>query len=331
MNFLSALNGEDHERIPVWFMRQAGRYLREYQELRLTHSIKEICKDPEIVSDISYLPVEKLGVDAAIIFSDILLPFESMGIDLEYRENIGPVLSEFKGLENILPFDINEFSYPLSLSIKKFKEKHRKTPLIGFTGGPVTLASYLIAGKSDRDLSVTKKFMLKNPSEFVKILDIITDMVIQIARYQKDAGTDVIQIFDSWAGALTSSQFRNIYSGFLNEIRNELNFPVIYFSTGTGSMIEDLVETGFDFLSLDWRCDLTSIKDRIDASIGLQGNLDPLTAESNLKAALRESREILNGMKEKNNYIFNLGHGVLPRTDPETLKKIVEEVHSFDR
>ncbi len=331
MNFISALKGDRPDRIPVWFMRQAGRYLPQYHELRKNRSIKEICMDPRAVSDITYSPVELLGVDAAIIFSDILLPLESMGFDLEYRAGVGPVLSEFKGASAAESFSIKHFRYPLSESIGLFKDEHPDVPLIGFTAGPITLSSYMIAGKSDRDLSATKRHAMKDPQDFIMLIDRSVDAIISMARYQKAAGADVIQIFDSWAGALSPVQFNRIYRGFLEEIRSELDFPLIYFSTGTGGIVEDLATIGFDFLSLDWRMRLSDVRKRIGDSTGLQGNLDPEAAGSSPQIALQETRDILEGMKGKENYIFNLGHGVLPHTDPETLKKIVEEVHNYDR
>lgn len=331
MNFLKALKGEDTDETPVWFMRQAGRYLPQYIELRKNRSIKELCMDPDVVAEISHFPVEILGVDAAIIFSDILLPLETMGLKLEYEESVGPVVSGFKGYDSLIQFSTKEFRYPLQDSIRAFKVKHPNVPLIGFVGGPLTMASYAITGGSDRDLSATKRYAMKEPEGFVKVLDLMSDAIITLAKSQMSAGTSVIQIFDSWAGSLSPLQFNNIYRGFLEEVRSELDFPVIYFSTGSGGMAKDLSLLGYDFLSLDWRVDLSKVRNEIDDAVGLQGNLDPVAVESNESVALNETEEILDGMKGKNNYIFNLGHGVLPGTKPETLRKIVELVHNHDK
>lgn len=330
-NFIATLRGEKHDRVPVWFMRQAGRYLPDYVQLRKKKTIKEICQDPEAISRVSYSPVRVLGVDAAIIFSDILLPLESMGFRLEYNDSLGPLLSPLKNLNSVMEFDQSSFVYPLSQSVKKFREEHPEIPLIGFTGGPLTLSSYMIAGKSDRDLEITKSFAMKNDALFHRLLKISFDAIVKLARLQIGSGANVIQIFDSWAGSLPPSQFRDTYLGFLEELRNELNFPLIYFSTGTAGIIDEISRVGFDFLSVDSRVDIAKLGISLDKSIGLQGNLDPVIVENSPGKALHETQEILSSIGKRERYIFSLGHGVLPGTDPDTLKSIVEEVHSFDR
>lgn len=330
-SFFRALKGELTEHIPVWFMRQAGRYMKEYMEIRHTMTIKEMCSDPDVTAKISYQPVENLGVDAAIIFSDILLPLESMGMNLDYVENTGPVLTPKKDISSLEQFSIGDFGYPLAESIHRFKSLHADTPLIGFTGGPLTLASYVIAGKSDRDLSITKAFAMKDPERFAEILKLTTGAVISLSKHQMSAGVDVIQIFDSWAGSLSPLQFDSLYRRFLEDIRSELHFPLIYFSTGTSGIVNELSAIGFNYLSLDWRTNLSSARNATGDSVGLQGNLDPVIAENSLEVSLKETEHILSGMRDKPDYIFNLGHGVLPATNPETLEKIVEAVHNFER
>ncbi len=330
-NFTEAIEGGSPENTPVWFMRQAGRYLPYYREIKGGKTIKDICMDSALTADISYYPVSELGVDAAIIFSDILLPLESMGMNLDYVEKTGPLLSPVKNLESLETFEKKAFDYPLSDSIRKFKAEHSGVPLIGFTGGPITLASYIIAGRSDRDLAVTRRFAYLKPALFAEILDLCADAVIKLSRYQKEAGADVIQIFDSWAGSLSSIQFEMTYRPFLQDIRSELEFPLIYFSTGTSGMIRSIADAGFDFLSVDWRADLLQVAREAGNSTGIQGNLDPFVVENSMPSALQEASVILERMKGRDNYIFNLGHGVLPATDPETLKKIVELVHGNEQ
>ena len=336
-NFEAALRGTDHETIPVWFMRQAGRYLQGYRNVRKHHSIKDICRDASLTLQVTEEPVKEIGVDAAIIFSDIMLPVEAMGFRLDFREGTGPVvensLKSNPELSGIIRYDPHNYRYATLEAISKFRENNTGVPIIGFSGGPVTIASYLAQGRPDRDLAFTKSLLLKEHPGFLSILEMVKEMVIENSRQQIKRGAAAIQIFDSWSGYLSPYQFRKYSRDYLQEIASELSSSsrTIYFSTQTGGMIPELRETGFNFLSLDWRMRLHDVSKHLDHDIGLQGNLDPSLVSGSPSEALTETRAIISEMRQFPPYIFNLGHGVLPDTNPQTLKDIVKLVHGEER
>lgn len=330
---MAALKGEPHDSTPVWFMRQAGRYMPGYIEVRRENSIKQICRDIDLTLRVTAEPLEALGVDAAIIFSDITIPLEAMGFNLDFREGVGPVISnpfrDNRSLEGIHDFSVSSFEYGTFDAIRKFKEKNPAFPIIGFSGGPLTIASYLVSGKPDRDLKETKSLLYNEDPEFLRLLDMVREMVITNCREQVKNGADAIQIFDSWSGFLPPAEFRKYSARYLKDIQSELSpsTRIIYFSTQTGGMLDELEHVGFDFLSLDWRVDLPSISAKLDSATGLQGNLDPAMVSGSPDRAIRESGELAAAMRGRDNYIFNLGHGVLPDTKPAKLKEIVRTVH----
>ena len=332
-NFLAALIGEHHDSTPVWFMRQAGRYLKGYRELRSKHTIKEICMDADLTVKVTEEPVGLLGVDAAIIFSDITIPLEAMGFSLDFKENVGPVIANpfnaNRDLIGISEFSASAMKYGTYRAIARFKEKYQYTPIIGFSGGPLTIASYLTMGRPDRDLAATKALLYNGDSAMKRLLGMIREMVIENCREQVRSGADAIQIFDSWAGFLPTSLFKWYSENYLTQIATEISdlTKTIYFSTQTGGMLEELTEAGFDFLSLDWRVNLPEVSRKLSAEVGLQGNIDPLMASRSPERAIGESGKLAEEMKPRKNYVFNLGHGVLPDTDPETLREIVRTVH----
>lgn len=333
-DFDAALKGEDHEHIPVWFMRQAGRYSKHYQEIRKGKSLKEICMDPEMTYRVTSAPIDELGVDAAILFFDILLPAEGMGFHVDYEEGVGPrvsnpILSEGTS-SDIYQFDANSMPYPVGKSIELFRNRKPGYPIIGFSGGPLTILSYLLRGESDRELIETRKLLLNRSRESDIVLDMITETTIETLRLQIRSGCSAVQVFDSWAGYLPPSLLGRYVERYVSQISSEISgkCPSIYFSTQTSAMLPILRNSGFDFLSLDWRCDLGKIAGKDAGETGLQGNLDPLIAATNREMAVDESVRIASEMKYMKRYIFNLGHGVLPQTSPQTLKSIVDSVHS---
>lgn len=334
-DFVAALKGEPHEQTPVWFMRQAGRYLPGYMSVRGDHTIKEICADKNLTLNVTEEPLDLLGVDAAIIFSDITTPIEAMGFGLEFQEGVGPVISNsFRSdphLKNIFEFDISNFRYATYQAIKEFKERRPRFPIIGFAGGPLTISSYVVTGGPDTNLSQTKNLLYRDDPGFLRFMHMIKDMVIKNCREQIRSGADAIQIFDSWAGFLPPSEFKEYSNKFLSDIANELSVgvPLIYFSTQTSGMLDELQLAGFDALSLDWRCDLPSVSRIVKTETGLQGNIDPLIVSTSPMKAIRESKRLVESMKHKDNYVLNLGHGVLPDTQPETLREIVRTAHQF--
>ena len=334
-NFISALKGDPHDGIPVWFMRQAGRYSRSYQEIRKGMGIKEICLDPEASVRVTGAPVDELGVDGAILFFDILLPAEGMGFRVDFQEGKGPVVENpilsDGAYSPISSFDRKEMPYPVEKTIRVFKENRPDVPLIGFSGGPLTMLSYLIRGVPDRDLLNTKKFMISDQPMADQILDELTETVIMNLKIQIDSGCDAIQVFDSWAGYLSPTMLERYISRFVSDISSEISgkVPSIYFSTQSSSSAAILEKGGFDFLSLDWRCSLEKAASCIGKETGLQGNLDPALAAYSRDQAIMESERIARSMAGKDNFVFNLGHGVLPDTPQENLKAIVSSLHSM--
>ncbi|MGP6220027.1 uroporphyrinogen decarboxylase [Caldiplasma sukawensis] len=314
--FIQALNKKHHDSVPVWFMRQAGRYMSEYREVRKKHSIIEICHDPELSSYISYRAKEILGVDASIIFSDIMIPVENLGYSISYVENIGPVPKKERERKEMY------FSHAAEACFQ-FKTKHPEEPLIGFSGGPLTIASYIIAEGPDKNLEKTKMKFFEDEEYFDNLMDDITSVLIHDVKKQCDAGCDAIQIFDSWAGYLDPYSFEYINKWnkkIVNAIR-EKNKKSIYFSTQTAGMIDQLKKIGADFLSIDWRCDISYVAEQTDS--GIQGNLDPTILLSDGNKYYERTKNIIKSMREKDDFIFNLGHGVLPGTKEHKLKDIV--------
>ncbi|MEM0157213.1 MAG: uroporphyrinogen decarboxylase [Thermoplasmataceae archaeon] len=336
-SFLSALKGEPHETIPVWYMRQAGRYLPGYTEIRKGKSMKEMCMDVETTVRITMEPVDTLGVDAAIIFSDIILPAETMGFSVDYVEGVGPSIKNSyvsdPSMRSINEFSPTEYGYSTYEAIRRIKASRPSLPVIGFSGGPLTVASYLAGGRPDRDLNLTKKLIFSGDTGFEKLMQMVTDMVIENALAQWKSGCDAIQIFDSWAGYLSPFQLSVYSERYLAQIMSELGkkIPVIYFSTQTGSMFKILSGAGFNFLSLDWRVDLADVGRSIGNEVGLQGNLDPSLLTDAPVMGVAEGVYIAMSMADRDNYIFNLGHGVLPDTRPETLIDLTEKVHAVVR
>jgi uroporphyrinogen decarboxylase len=331
-NFTQALRNESHEHIPVWFMRQAGRYMDEYKELRKTHNIRQMCMNPEITEKITYAPVKLLGVDAAIIFADIILPLEAMGYKIDFNAN-GPDIENGyrnnKEMKGIHEFEINQLKYKTYDAIKLFRAKHPETPIIGFSGGIITVLSYIIAGMSDNNLVYTKNVMLNDPS-FNTMKSMVKNMILDYVKMQANAGVDAVQIFDSWLGALSPYTFEKYIKNDVIEIVESIKsmVPTIYFSTGSSGMIEQFNDIKPDILSVDWRIKLGKARKILDSGIGLQGNLDPYLVQYNSDSAIMETNRIIDETVDMDNYIFNLGHGVLPETKPETLKNITDFVHS---
>ncbi len=336
-SFLSALKGDSHETIPVWYMRQAGRYLPGYTEIRRGMPMKEMCRDTDTTIRITLEPVDRIGVDAAIIFSDIILPAESMGFAIDFVEGVGPSVKNSyvsdPSMRSINEFSPAEYGYSTYESIRRIKASRPSVPVIGFSGGPLTIASYLAGGKPDRDLYLTKKLIFSGDPGFLRLMQMVTDMVIENALSQWKSGADAIQIFDSWAGYLSPRQLSIYSERYLEQITSAIGnkIPVIYFSTQTGSMYQILSTAGFNFLSLDWRVELSEVGRSISSEVGLQGNLDPSMVESAPDLAMREGLSIAMSMADRDNYIFNLGHGVLPGTRPETLLELTRKIHSVER
>jgi len=312
---LEALKCQNKGRPPVWLMRQAGRYMPEYSALRKKHTFLDICHQSELIVQTTLLPIELLNVDAAIIFSDLLLLAQPLGFNLVYDEGIGPlidpVIRDPSGIPKIRSGAIENKLAPLFEAISILR-KQLKVPLLGFAGAPFTLASYLIEGKTNRELRYTKQWMLSDPESFHQLLDRLSEATAQLLMLQIEAGVQAVQLFDSWAMALSPEHFRIFALPYMDKVRQKLppGFPVIYFSRGAhGSSLAQAHPTA---ISVDWTVDLPQLRKQFPTKIAVQGNLDPswlYAPQEKLKVAVNE---LLNSMKDDPGYIFNLGHGIPP-------------------
>lgn len=334
---LDALACENRARPPIWLMRQAGRYMPEYRALREKHSFSTMYKEPELAAKVTCLPIDTFGFDAAILFSDILVMAEAFGLGLHFEEKVGPIidnpLSTEQDVDGLVIPKIDEKLHYVFKAIKMLKPQ-LKVPLIGFCGAPFTVASYMIEGKSSKDLKKTKRWMLSHPESFHRLLDKIAVSTIDYLKKQIEAGVDAIQIFDSWANTLAFPQFQEFSYAYLQKIRQELsqtNIPVILFCRGSSVFAEDLARMNPSCISLDWNCDIVKMRNRIPKHVALQGNLDPDVLYASKEILKKEIERILKGMKGDPAFIFNLGHGIMPDTPVDAVKMLVECVKNDER
>lgn len=327
---LNALLCRNKSRPPVWIMRQAGRYMPEYRALREKYSFLEMCHTPELVVEVTHLPIQHFGMDAAILFSDILMIAEASGIGLHFEEGIGPIigrpLNSAADVDALSWPDISEKLNYVFSSIKLLRQQ-LKVPLLGFCGAPFTVASYMIEGKSSPDLKKTKQWMLREPMSFHCLLNKIADSTIEYLKLQIAAGVQAIQIFDSWAHVLGHVQFREFSLSYLQKIMLALNnssIPIILFCRGSSVFARQLAELMPAGISVDWQADMTQMRSYIPNNIALQGNLDPHILYGDSSLIRKEVKRLLNGMQGDPGYIFNLGHGIHPDTPVGAVKTLVE-------
>ncbi|HZY95079.1 MAG TPA: uroporphyrinogen decarboxylase [Candidatus Bathyarchaeia archaeon] len=332
-NFLRACRKKDVEYTPVWFMRQAGRSLESYRKIRKDHDVLEICKTPELAADVSVNAVRELGVDAAILFADIMLPLEGAGINLKIIDGGPRIEKPFSNMEVIDKLD--KFSpkdhvpYVLDAVRATKSSLSDQIPLIGFSGAPFTLASYLIEGGPSRDFGETKKIMYGQTELWSRLLDSLSEMVSSYLLAQIKAGVDAVQLFDSWVGCLSPTDYQQFVLPFTKKIFERLGdqgVPRIHFGVGTGGLLESMSQFQSDVIGVDWRIPIDEAWARIRDQ-GIQGNLDPGTLLGDWKLVETRTREILGRVNNRPGHIFNLGHGVLPETNPEQLRKLVGLVH----
>ncbi len=317
---------------PVWFMRQAGRSLPEYRALRERHGILDICRTPELAAEVTMQPVRRLGVDAAILFSDIVVPLEPMGVDLEIVPGVGPVIErpvrearDVDALRALVP----EEGVPYVLDAVRGLAASIDVPLIGFGGAPFTLASYLIEGGPSKNHSRTKAFMYAEPRAWRLLMERLAESVLAYLRAQVTAGAAAVQLFDSWVGELAPEDFRAHvlpWAGRIFEGLADLDVPSIYFGVGTGELLGDMAKAGPDVVGVDWRVPLDEALLRTGSHVALQGNLDPALCLAPWEVIEPKAMEVL-ARGPGAGHIFNLGHGVLPDTDPGVLERLVELVH----
>ena len=331
--FLQACRGESVDVVPVWFMRQAGRSLPEYRELRARHSMLELCRAPELAAQVTLAPVRRLGVDAAILFSDIVLPLFAMGVELDIREGIGPVIADpvrstraVAALRALEP----EGDVPFVLEAVRTAVAELEVPLIGFAGAPFTLASYLVEGGPSRSHARTKTLMHGEPEVWRALMDLLAGSTIDYLRAQVEAGASAVQLFDSWAGALDPDDYRAGVLPWIERIVAGLadtGAPRILFGVATGELLELFAATGAECVGVDWRVPLDRARDRVGGA-AVQGNLDPAACLAPWEVLSAKAAGILERGGGRG-HVFNLGHGVLPETDPDTLARLVDFVHGW--
>ncbi|MCN9242905.1 uroporphyrinogen decarboxylase [Streptomyces sp. RY43-2] len=332
--FLKACRREPVPHTPVWFMRQAGRSLPEYHKVREGVPMLESCTRPELVAEITLQPVRRHGVDAAIYFSDIVVPLKAIGIDLDIKPGVGPVIeqpirsrADLARLRDLTPEDVPFVTEAVGLLTAELGA----TPLIGFAGAPFTLAAYLIEGGPSRSYEHTKAMMYGDPELWADVLDRLADITAAFLKVQLDAGASAVQLFDSWAGALAPADYRRSVmpaSAKVFDAVEEYGVPRIHFGVGTGELLGLMGEAGADVVGVDWRVPLDEAARRVGPGKALQGNLDPAVLFAPREAVEAKTREVLDAAAGLEGHVFNLGHGVMPHTDPDALTRLTEYVHT---
>lgn len=338
--FLKACKGEETDYTPIWIMRQAGRYLPEYHTVRSKGSFLDLCKSPERAAEVTIQPVDFLGVDAAILFSDILVPLEKMGAPLEFREKQGPVfptpIRDRTAVDKLgIPDPEDDLGYVMDTIRILRKELADRVPLIGFSGAPFTLATYLIEGGSSKNYLNTKRMMYEAPELYKALLDKITECTIVYLKGQVAAGAQALQIFDSWAGVLAPCDYGEFAFPYVKRITRELkevtDIPVIYFANNGATLLDMTKECGADVLGFDWRINLDEAVRRVGPNVSIQGNMDPLALFLPADKLEARVRNVLEQARGARGHVFNLGHGIVPETDPAQAKLAVEFVHKISR
>ena len=337
-DFLAACRGEPVDRVPVWFMRQAGRSLPEYRAIRGSGSILDAIGDPSLACEITLQPVRRYGVDAAILFSDIVVPYHAIGFGVDVVAGRGPVIarpftdaSDLDRLRDIEPADIEHVTSTVDLVVKELDAT--STPLIGFAGAPFTVASYLVEGAPTREFAVIKTMMHADPSLFDRLLDRLVSITISFLRAQVAHGASAVQLFDSWAGALTRAEYERFALPATKRVLEgiaDLDVPTILFGVGTGELLDLMASASSSVMGIDWHVDLDEGRRRV-GDRPVQGNLDPARCLGGVDLALEATREVLSRAGRCPGHIFNLGHGVLPATDPDVLEQVVRVVHDEGR
>jgi uroporphyrinogen decarboxylase len=334
--FIKAAFSEPTERPPAWMMRQAGRFMKEYWDIKNKYSFLEMCKTPEIAADVTMLPVNLLGIDAAILFCDILVTAEAMGGDLSFTQGVGPrfanpVRSE-ADIDRLETAVVHKLQY-VADAVKVIQQRlNGSIPLIGFAGAPFTVMSYLIEGGSSKDFKLTKLFMHNEPELAHKLLAKIASVTVDYLNLQIAAGVNAVQIFDSWAQALCWDDYKEFSHRYITEIISKLNrngIPVISFCKGSSVFAPLMAEAKPDVISIDWNADLLDIKKRLPAGIAVQGNLDPYILYAEKKVIKERIYRLFDRMKGENGFIFNLGHGIMPDIPFDNVKYAVDIIKNY--
>lgn len=321
---------------PIWIMRQAGRYLSEYREIRKKHDVLTVCKTPELSSEVAAIPVEKFGLDAAIIFADIMLPLESIGVSVRIEDNKGPVIANpirsMQQVRELSPFESSEVSFVYEAIKYSRKRLNDSVPIIGFSGAPFTLASYMIEGGPSRDFTATKKLIHSDEDLWRNLMTNLSEMISEYLARQVYSGASALQLFDSWVGCLSQVDYEKYvlpYTKFIIGKLSNVGAPLIHFGTNTASLLSLMREAGGDVIGVDWRINIDEAWQRIGYDFAIQGNLDPTILLADVGTVERYAKDILNRTKGRPGHIFNLGHGALPSTPPENVKALVDFVHNY--
>jgi len=331
--FLRACRREPVPHTPVWFMRQAGRSLPEYRRLREGVAMLDACSRPDLVTEITMQPVRRYGVDAAILFSDIVVPLKAIGVDLDIKPGVGPVITapirSERDLQQLRPLEPDDVDY-VTTAVGALVDELGPTPLIGFAGAPFTLASYLVEGGPSRNHENTKALMYGNPDLWDQLMQRLAGITEAFLRVQVEAGASAVQLFDSWVGALPAADYARFvqpHSARVLTAIGELGVPRIHFGVVTGEMLDLMGEAGADVVGVDFRVPLDEAARRVGPGRALQGNLDPAILFAPWEAVAQRTREVLTAGRVAEGHVFNLGHGVIPDTDPDVLARVVELVH----
>jgi uroporphyrinogen decarboxylase len=337
--FLRACRREPVDVTPVWFMRQAGRYMADYRALRERHSLLEICRHPELAVAVTLQPVDLIDVDAAILFSDLLLPFTPMGLAFDFVKGEGPAIErpirEAADVDRLRDYEPREALAHVLETIRLLrKELVDRVPLVGFGGAPFTMAAYAIEGGPSTNYAKAKAFMYAQPAAWHRLCDRFARLIGDYMRAQIEAGAQAVQIFDSWAGQLSRADYREFalpHSRRIFETLAGSGVPTIHFGVGTGAILPDMREAGGDVIGVDWRAPLDEAWIAIGADRGIQGNLDPVRLLGPKAAMFEAADDVLRRAGGRPGHIFNLGHGVLPSSSLETVQELARHVHAFRR
>jgi uroporphyrinogen decarboxylase len=332
--FLRACKRQDVERTPIWIMRQAGRYLAEYRAVRKKADFLTMCKTPELAAEVTIQPVDIIGVDAAILFSDILVIPEAMGMNLQMVESKGPVFpkpirtyADAKQLKEIDP--TKELKYVIDAVSLTKKNLENRLPLIGFSGSPWTLLTYMVQGKGSKNFSEVKRLIYNEPKLAHSILEKLSDTIAAYLSAKIEAGCNAVQIFDTWGGILSQKDFEEFSLQYVKKIISQIkrkDEPIIFFAKGVHFALDKMANSGANVLGLDWTMNLGEVRKKVGDKVALQGNMDPTVLYANKDYIKEEVKNILASFGKGNGHIFNLGHGILPDIDPEKVKSFVQFV-----
>lgn len=333
--FLRACRREETDKIPLWFMRQAGRYQKEYRTIREKHSFMEVVHTPEVCAEVTMLPIHQMDVDAAILFSDIATPFAAFGVPFDIIENRGPVIEEpvrtQAQVEKLHNFD-PEAEIPYVGKTIQMLQEELEVPLIGFGGAPFTLASYIIEGGGSKNYLHTRQMMYREPMTWHRLMEKLADMLVTYLTYQAHSGADALQLFDSWVGTLSRHDYQEYVFPHMQRLfegLKDLPQPIIHFGVGTHHFIDLMQQAGGDVIGIDWRMNMERMFNRWGGEVALQGNLDPGVLLGPWELVEEHATRLLEKVGHEKGFIFNLGHGIFPPTPPEHLQRLVELVHNW--